>query len=93
MIIEENDFKLESITDSSQLYDLELLYTIKPKGGEARQEFKPAAYGISIEAAIRKIIQNRISNNHKNEAISLECYFSEFKEELNSFKNLLDEAR
>ena len=43
MVIEESDFRLESLSDMSHFWDLELLYTIKPKGGEPREEFKIAA--------------------------------------------------
>lgn len=86
MIIEEKDFRLIPVSDSSTLFDLELLYTIKPKGKEIRQEFKNIAYGISLELAIKKVIQYRISCNH--DIISLGNYLSEFKKELITIKNL-----
>lgn len=75
MIIEESDFKLIPISDSSPLFDLELLYTITPKKGEPRKEFKNAGYGISIEYALKKIIAFRISNKYpKDKIISLSNY-------------------
>lgn len=89
MIIEEKDFRLIPISDSSITFDLELLYTIRPKGKEERQEFKNVAYGISLELAIKKIAQYRVINNNKEEAISLSKYFSELKSEINSLKELL----
>ena len=88
MIIEEKDFRLTPISDSSPQYDLELLYKIQPKGKEARLEFKNVAYGISLEYAIKKIAHHRVCCKHKEEAIGLLTYFKEFKEELDSLKNL-----
>lgn len=85
MIIEEEDFRL---IPSGNSFDLELLCKVQPKGKEARFEFKNVAYGISLEYAIKKIIQYRISQKYKDEAISLRTYFKEFKEELDSIKIL-----
>ena len=67
MIIQEEDFKLESVSDSSLFFDLELLHTVKPKGGEERQEF------------IKKIIQYRISAKYKDKALSMAEYMKEFR--------------
>lgn len=86
MIIEEKDFRLIPVSDSSTLFDLELLYTIRPKGKEIRQEFKNVAYGISLELAIKKVVQYRISCRY--DVISLGNYLSEFKKELITIKNL-----
>lgn len=88
MIIEEKDFRLIPISDSSPQYDLELLYKIQPKGKEARLEFKNVAYGISLEYAIKKIAHYRVCCKHNEETIRLLTYFKEFKEELDSLKNL-----
>lgn len=88
MVIEEKDFRLIPLSESSLRFDLELLYTINPKGRDSRQEFKNAAYGISLDYAIKKIAHYRVSQNHKEEAITLLTYFKEFKEELDSLKAL-----
>lgn len=88
MTIEEKDFRLAPVSDSSICFDLELLYTIRPKGKEERLEFKNVAYGISLETAIKKIAQHRVVCKHKDEAIKLLTYFSEFKKELDSLKEL-----
>ncbi len=88
MVIESNDFRLIPISDSSIKFDLELLYTVRPKGKEARQEFKNVAYGISLDFAIKKIAQYRVSCNHVDEAITLTAYFTEFKKELDTLKAL-----
>ena len=55
MIIEEKDFKLIPISESSNFFDLELLYTIKPKGKEERQEFIDAL-GIK-EPSLNRLIR------------------------------------
>lgn len=88
MVIEEKDFRLIPMSDSSLKFDLELLYTVRPKGKEARQEFKNVAYGISLEYAIKKIAHYRVSLKHENEAITLLTYFQEFMRELDSLKTL-----
>lgn len=89
MIIEEEDFRLTPIDDHTPRFDLELLYEVRPRNGESRKEFKNVAYGISLDYAIRSVVQYRLSNNHKNEAISLLNYFEEFNNELNNFKDIL----
>ena len=88
MVIEEKDFRLIPISDSDIRFDLELLYKVQPKGREARMEFKNVAYGIILDHAVHRIAQYRISQNHKDEAITLLMYFKEFKEELDSLKAL-----
>ena len=88
MTIEEHDFKLTPISNSDIKFDLELLYEIQPKGKEARMEFKNVAYGINLDHAIHRIAQYRVSQKHKDEAITLLTYFKEFKEELDSLKAL-----
>ena len=88
MVIEEKDFRLTPISDSSPKYDLELLYKVQPKGKDARLEFKNIAYGIGIEYAIKKIAHYRVCCKHKEEEIRLLTYFKEFKEELDSLKTL-----
>lgn len=86
MEIVEKDFKLKPINECSTLFDLELLYSVKPRGGEERFEFKNAGYGMTLERAIKKIVQYRIDRNHKDEAISLKEYFKEVTKELDNFK-------
>lgn len=90
MDIKGNDFILTPINDSTPIYDLELLYEIRPKGKEPRLEFKTVAYGLSLEQAIKKIAQYRISRNHIDESLDIQQYFKEFKEELDSLKPILN---
>lgn len=89
MEIKESDFKLTPISEHSILYDLELLYKVQPKGKEIRYEFKNVAYGISLETAIKKIAQYRVSCNHENDVLSLKTYIQEFLDNIKSIKNLI----
>lgn len=52
--IEESDFKLTQTSDNSNFWDLELLYTIRPKGKDPREEFKIAGYGMTMEFCIKR---------------------------------------
>ena len=88
MTIEESDFRLIPESETVPKFDLELLYTVKPRGGEARTEFKPSGYGITLEYAIKKIAHFRINQRHKDEAIRLLDYFNEFKKELEDLKKM-----
>lgn len=88
MIIEESDFRLENSNDFSQFWDLELLYTVKPKSGEARQEFKNAGYGLTLGSAIKRIINYRLSN--KKEIYTLKEYLAEYKKENAQIRSLIE---
>ncbi|MGM9532861.1 hypothetical protein [Intestinibacter sp.] len=88
MVIEEKDFRLTPVNDSSVSFDLELLYKVQPRGKEARMEFKNVAYGIGLAHAVNRIAHYRVSQKHQDEAITLLTYFKEFKEELDSLKAL-----
>ena len=88
MIIEESDFRLIPESETTPRFDLELLYTVKPRGGEARTEFKPCGYSITLEYAMKKIAHFRINQKHKDEAVRLLDYFNEFKKELENLKKL-----
>lgn len=88
MTIVENDFRLIPVGDDSIRFDLELLYTIKPKGKEERSEFKNVAYGVCLDHAVKLIANYRVNKRHKDEAITLITYFKEFTEELKSLKIL-----
>ena len=79
MIIEEKDFRLTPVNDSS-LFDLELLHIVKPKGGEPREEFKVAGYGLPLEAVIKRIISFRIQSKRGDETISLKEYLEDYKQ-------------
>ena len=80
MQIEEQDFKLSQVSDSSPFWDLELLYVVKPRGGEPRQEFKQSGYGLTLESAMKRIVNYRISSKHKEESLSMKDYLKEYKE-------------
>lgn len=76
MVIEGTNYKLTSIDDNSPFWDLELLKTIKSKTNP-RTEFVNAGYGLTIESAIRRIIQFTICSKH--DSLTLKEYLNEFK--------------
>lgn len=90
MIIEEHDYRLIQVSDSSTFWDLELLHVIKPKGKEPRKEFKNEGYGMSIEHAIKRIINFRIHNKYSEEVIQMKDYLKEYKDQINKLEKLFD---
>ena len=82
MIIEGEDFRLTPINEYTTMYDLELLFTVKPRGKEERQEFQNAGYGLPLDHAIHKIIQYRV-NKKNSDIITLETFIKSWKEESN----------
>ena len=92
MTIEEKDFRMTQISQSSSFWDLELLKTIKPKGGEPRQEFVNAGYGMTLGHCLKSIVNFRIASRHIEGALSMKEYLKEFLAELKVIKNYIDEA-
>jgi hypothetical protein len=90
MVIEESDFRLTQINESSSKWDLELIHTVRPKGKEARQEFKNAGYGLSLDSAMRRIINHRLHNKHSENAITMKDYLTEFKDQVKQLEKLLE---
>lgn len=92
MVIEEKDFRMTQISQSSCFWDLELLKTIKPKGGEPRQEFVNAGYGMTLGRCLKSIMSYRIACKHTKDAISMKEYLKEFITGLKEIKSYIDEA-
>lgn len=90
MVIEESDFRLTQVSESSCFWDLELLYTIRPKGKEARQEFKICGYGLTMSSAMKHIANFRISQKHP-EAITMKQYLEEFKQVIDDISKICHE--
>lgn len=88
MVIEEKDFRLIPINNNSVMFDLELLFVVKPKDKDPRLEFKNVAYGINLETALKKIAHYRVYNNNSENSITLANYLKEFKSELENIRNL-----
>lgn len=87
MIIEEQDFRLEQVSDTSDRFDLDLLHTINKGKENERQEFKNVSYGIPLELAIKKIILYRM--NQKHETLSLKEFLKEYRIESEKVCKLL----
>lgn len=86
MIIEEQDFRLISIDDSSNCFDLELLYTVNKGKPKERTEFRNSGYGLPFHRALEKIIINRIGK--KQNVYDLKTFLQEYKSEVDSIKKL-----
>ena len=89
MTIEESDFKLTPCSETSYLFDLELLYTVNKGKNNERTEFRNAGYGLSLETALRKIGMSRITGKYTG-SISLAKFLEEFKEEVRKIKQLCE---
>jgi hypothetical protein len=76
MIIEGDFYRLTPISDSSPLYDLELLYTIG--GKNPRKEFKVEGYGYPLKSALERIINYAVRQKFADEVVSLKDYLNEF---------------
>lgn len=87
MIIEEPDFKMTSVDDTGDFWDLELLYTVKPKGKPEREEFKEMGYGLKFSTCVRKITNYRLSR--KKEIRGFREYVLDYIKELDEIKILL----
>ena len=88
MTIEESDFRLTSVTDYSNLFDLEILTTINKGKSNERTEFKNVAYGVSLEYALKAVARFRIANKHNK--VNLTQYITELKSELKKLREKLD---
>ena len=89
MTIEEKDFRLIHIKDTSNLFDLELLKTVNKGKSTERQEFKNVAYGVTIEYAIKYIANTRIAANN-SDTIDLKTYLKEYRKILDEIKTLCE---
>lgn len=87
MTIEESDFKLTSCSEGALLFDLELIKVVNKGKKNERTEFSNAGYGMTLESAIKKVVQNRIDTKHE-EAISLKQFLKEYKEETVKIKQI-----
>ena len=86
MVIEESDFKLE-YEENSNKFDLYLLHIINAKDEDKRrEEFKIDGYGISLESAIKRIINYRLEK--RLNVTTLKDYLLQYKEELKNIENL-----
>lgn len=86
MVIEESDFKMTKAT--GPFWDLELLYTVKPKGKPERQEFKDAGYGMTLEHCIQKVIYHRMEQ--KQESYSLTEFIQSYRNEVDRINEMLN---
>lgn len=84
MQIQGDFYRITSIDDSSPFWDLELLKTIKSKTNP-RQEYVNAGYGLTLDSAIKRIIQFAISS--KYDVLTLKDYLRAYKKLSESITN------
>lgn len=84
MQIQGDFYKITSIDDSSPFWDLELLKPIKSKTNP-RQEYVNAGYGLTLDSAIKRIIQFAISS--KYDVLTLKDYLRAYKKLSKSITN------
>ena len=84
MQIQGDFYKITSIDDSSPFWDLELLKTIKSKTNP-RQEYVNAGYGLTLDSAIKRIIQFAISSNY--DVLTLKDYLQAYNKLSKSISN------
>lgn len=84
MQIQGDFYKITSIDDSSPFWDLELLKTIKSKTNP-RQEYVNVGYGLTLDSAIKRIIQFAISS--KYDVLTLKDYLRAYKKLSESITN------
>lgn len=84
MQIQGDFYKITSIDDSSPFWDLELLKTIKSKTNP-RQEYVNAGYGLTLDSAIKRIIQFAISS--KYDVLTLKDYLRAYRKLSESITN------
>ena len=86
MQIQGDFYRITSIDDSSPFWDLELLKTIKSKTNP-RQEYVNAGYGLTLDSAIKRIIQFAISS--KYDVLTLKDYLRAYKKLSESITNAI----
>lgn len=84
MQIQGDFYRITPIDDSSPFWDLELLKTIKSKTNP-RQEYVNAGYGLTLDSAIKRIIQFAISS--KYDVLTLKDYLRAYKKLSESITN------
>lgn len=88
MIIEEKDFRLE-YEEAGNRFDLYLLQIVNAKDADKRrEEFKLHGYGMTMEHALKVIINTRLKN--KKEVFTLKEYLQDYRAEIKSLKDLIN---
>ena len=88
MIIEEDDFRAEQISEGSVFWDLNLIRTKKKRDGTIVEELGDTIYGIPLDSVMKRVVINRIARKHKDEAITMKQFLDEWKEEIRKLSDL-----
>lgn len=87
MIIEENNFKIES-TDNIGRYDLYIKKVINKGKENEREEFVINGYDMPLENILRRLIHLNVCN--KLETCDLKTFIKEYSSENKKLRELLD---
>lgn len=77
IVIEESDFKLEQVNESSNRWDLWFKKVVKHKNGTTDEAWDVSCYGVSLAHCIDKIINRRLAN--KQEVYSLKQFINDYR--------------
>lgn len=85
--IEGPDYRIIPVKDDLVFFDVEVIYIVNKGKENERSEYRNIAYGVPLDAAIRRIAGYRISN--KIEGITdLKTYLKEYRETISEIKAL-----
>ena len=86
--IEEKDFRLIPVSETSELFDLEVLYIVNKGKENERIEFRNVAYGIPLESAIKRIATYRVNNKLGDDPVGLRVYLEAYKDIIKEINEL-----
>lgn len=88
MKIEEKDFILESISETSNLFDLSLLVKINKGKSNEREEMSKPLYGLPLSTALKHIAHHRAVNK-TGDVTTLKDYITEYKNAVKTLEDLV----
>lgn len=87
--IEGPDYKIIPVKDDLVFFDVEVLYIVNKGKENERSEYRNIAYGVPLDAAIRRIAGYRINNKIKD-ITDLKTYLKEYKETISEIRKLCE---
>lgn len=90
LIIQEHDFKIESINATNlSLFDLYFLHTVNKGKPTEKVEFKVEGYGMSLKTCLNKIAAMRVADGNKLEFDSFKEFAMLYLEKAKEIEKLL----
>lgn len=86
-IIQENQFVIEPVSDTSNLYNLTFYKRVKKQStGQYEMELGNTLYGLTLASVISRIAKHRTAKKYEEENISFITYLKELNK---SYKEIL----